>query len=228
MIHLRTLSVVILGFLVLGLLFTFGGASWAALRQQGADPGSSQATPSSSSSATLPGSSQGEAAPLEASVAPAATLPVTPGLWYKYYTGSDFISRSPTQCQPVYVIPGGICSSTATSCDFITRLDLPQGARITEIIFLFIDNSSSDMSYWLVRFDPLNDTFSDLISKATSGASSAVRTQTTTGSPITTIDNRYYTYQLQVRTSVAGTAQTIKGFRVGFQIPAVYLPLVMR
>lgn len=222
-LRMRTVSAVVLGLLVVGLL-AFGGVSLAALQQQTVDPGSSQETPPPSSSSSA--SSQGEEAPMEASVAPAAALPVTPGTWYKYYNGTDFISRSPTQYQTVYVVPGGIHASAGTSNDFITRLDLPQGARITEIVFLFIDNSTSDISYWLVRYDPLNDAYWDLISRSTAGASASVRTHTTTGSPITTVDNRNYAYQLNVRTRVANSSQVIKGFRVGYQIPVVYLPLV--
>ena len=165
---------------------------------------------------------------MDADSAPAATLPVTPGLWYKYFTGFDFVSRRPTEYQTVEVYVGGIRSSAGTSNDFVTRLDLPQGARIKEIIFLYVDNATSNINFWLVRYDPLNNTFSDLASQATSGASTAVRTQTATGSPITTIDNRNYTYQLQAWTYVANETHVIKGFRVGYEIPLVYLPLIAK
>jgi hypothetical protein len=177
---------------------------------------------------TTGASSQEGVAPVDAGNAPAATLPVTPGLWYKYFTGFDFVSRRPTQYQSVEVNFGGIRSSVGTFNDFVTRLDLTQGARIKEVIFLFVDNAPSDISYWLVRYDPLNNTFADLVSQTTSGASTAVRTQTTTGSPITTIDNRNYTYQLQARTYTADVTHVIKGFRVGYEIPLVYLPLIVR
>jgi hypothetical protein len=192
---------------------------------QAQGPGGAPPPPSSASSV----SSQGEDAPADAANAPAATLPVTPGTWYKYFTGFDFMSRRPTQYQPVEVYVGGIRSSAGTFNDFVTRLDLPQGARITEVIFLFVDNTTSNISYWLVRYDPLNNTFSDLVSSTTAGASAAVRTQTTSGAPIiTTIDNRNYTYQLQARTYVADETHVIKGFRVGYEIPIIYLPLISK
>ncbi len=221
----RVLFVVALSVLLLSLAFAFGRATLATPAQQGSDLTGSQASPPNPSTPSL--SSQGEMASADAASAPAATLPYTPTFWYKYYNGSDFISRSPTQYETVYAAPGGIYSSAGTLSQFITRVDLPQGARIREIIFIFVDNSTEDIGYWLVRYDPLNNAYSDLISNATSGAATSIRTQTTTGAPITTIDNCNYAYQLNVRTYVANSTQTIKGFRVGFEIPLNYLPLIM-
>src|SRR5262245_61580491 len=80
---------------------------------------------------------------------PASILPVTPGVTYRVYGGTEFRPRnSGTQ----YATDLGRTSWAGGPSDaFVVRLDLPQGAQITELLFLYVDNSPANLNFFLTR-----------------------------------------------------------------------------
>jgi hypothetical protein len=169
------------------------------------------------------------------------TYPTADGIVYKTFTGQDFYAAAQKDMKVanfgnglVAVVPG-----TTTDDHFLTlRLDLPQGARITEVVFYYVHGAKEKIEFNLVRYNPLAATAESLATlmageKDPVGADVQVKALTADfENPLAVVDNTAYEYSLQFFPSPGSRKHSdglrLAGARVGYTLPTVYLPAVNR
>lgn len=170
------------------------------------------ATPVGSASNGEPDGATGE---VVAFAAPAAT----PGTRYKTFSGVEFQPRTSVL---TYSNAGagalGVVATANAGSLFTLRVDLPQGATLTEVVWYIRDNNaSSSASMYTSRFLPSDDALTDVTASftTTAGASTAIQAIVATPASVVVVDNSVATYLLQV--SLGSTSNmTLFGARVGY------------
>jgi hypothetical protein len=174
--------------------------------------------PGPDNQAGLPAS---EAAPTVPDVVP----PTTPGTAYKTYSGTCFTPHGTENGATNYAGGGGVYRVSGSN-EYDCLLELPQGARVTEIVFYVRDDATSTIDLWFSIYQPDSGSFANVTGTNTSGAdSSAIIQRKLSGSPITTIDNTRYQYILEVVLRETTNQHVIFGARVGYRMTSV-LPVV--
>lgn len=158
-----------------------------------------------------------------------AAVPTTPGTTYKTFSGGAF---SPTNSSLTYSAQGGAVYATALppgGFSFSLELDLPQGAKITEVVFFVVDNdTASNMDLGLRSYNPETNSFSALETASSSGASTSLQTIVVPVDPPVQVDNTTTSYRLRVAPRVASSAHLLRGARIGYIVSQVYLPSVLK
>ena len=158
----------------------------------------------------------------------ALTAAITPGTFYRTFSGTRF---QPTSSAMTFAASGGAIYVTALpaggfslSFDF----DLPQGATITEVVFFAVDNNAANIDFSVRSYNPETNIFTTLESAASSGASAALQTIVIPVDPPVLVDNTTTSYRLRVAPGVASSAHLLRGARVGYTVPLVFLPSVIK
>ena len=159
--------------------------------------------------------------------APLIHTPPTFGTIYKNYAGSDF--------QPFYndtYNNAGVNAlyslGTGGGFFYTTRLNLPQGATITEVEFYYIDNDpAAAITFYLYQWNPSVNTAA-YNSGLSTGASSAIQKFGLLFAPVV-IDNTQYSYSIAANFGVGASGSNLQllGARVGYRGPVgtlFYLP----
>jgi hypothetical protein len=156
-------------------------------------------------------------AALSGASALAAFSTPTPGLRYQKYGGHDFKPITGTTTSWVYNDNGSIYAdfSVPGGHAFSTRLQLPQGAFISEVQFNFFSNDSIPLDFSLIAFD-LQNGFDVLFTSTSSTPNADIQTISLAGSPAV-VDNAVWNYVLRWRPGVSGPAHILWGARVGFR-----------
>lgn len=155
-------------------------------------------------------------------------LETTPGTFYRTYSGTRF---SPTSSALTYNAAGGAIYATALPVggfSFSMDFDLPAGAAITEVVFFVIDNDPTNINLSLRSYNPETDSFMILKSAATMGASPTLQTIVIPVDPPIQVDNTTTSYRLRVAPGVASANHLLRGARIGYTIPQVFLPAVAK
>ncbi len=154
-------------------------------------------------------------------------------VYYKTYSGNDFTARS-SLVEFDYQSGGAIYATklvggASDKDSFVARLDLPNGARIVEVIFYVVDNTASNFIVAVTSYAPATKGFTNLLFDTPNlPANTSVQAITKAGNPITTVDNRNFNYVLRIQPQVTGTNHQIVGARVGYTVPTAYLPILLR
>lgn len=158
-----------------------------------------------------------------------SAVPTTPGTTYRTYSGGAF---QPTSSSMTYEPFGGAIYATfipAGGVSFSLELDLPQGAKITEVVFFVVDNdAASNMDLSLRSYNPETNSFSALKTASSSGASTSLQTIVVPVDPPVQVDNTTTSYRLRVAPGVASSAHLLRGARIGYIVSQVYLPSVLK
>jgi hypothetical protein len=164
----------------------------------------------------------------QTAASPDAVPPTAPGTVYKTYSGTAFTPHGTSSATTAYAGGGGVYR-TAGSIELDCLLELPQGARVTEIVYyLRDDNATTDIQYWFATYQPDIGAYSNIASGATTGVQSgAIVQRVFHGSPLTIIDNTRYQYLLEVGLSETASTQVVYGARVGYVPAGVMLPAVL-
>ncbi len=155
-------------------------------------------------------------------------VPTVPGTYYRTFSGTRF---QPTSSELTFSASGGAVYATALppgGYSFSLDFDLPQGATITEVVFFVIDNNAANFGLSLRSYNPETDVFNILESASSSGASSALQTIVLPVNPQVQVNNATTSYRLRAAPGVGSNAHVLRGARVGYTIPLVFLPLVTR
>ncbi|MEO8056312.1 MAG: hypothetical protein ABI768_14225 [Acidobacteriota bacterium] len=135
------------------------------------------------------------------------------------YTRSLGIQYTPRTSGQTYAYPGGGCAyqTTATGGDYITPLNVPDGAILKYLRIYFYDTTATDLVAWIVRYDQAGNTV-DLTSVSSSGAAGYGTTLSPTITEV--VDTALYSYGLVWRPNVYTSAQQFCGARVAYYWPA--------
>ncbi len=150
--------------------------------------------------------------------------PTTTGVTYVSFAGSNFETRDSSI---TYSDAGTGQARYQTSTNYelhVARLDLPQGSRITQLVWYVYDNdASNDASLFLTRWGA--DTgYDDVDFVGTSGTTAVVQTLTSTLNLV--VDNSSNTYVLQARLWAGTSSIQLWGARVGYIAPTFsFVPL---
>jgi hypothetical protein len=163
-------------------------------------------------------------------VAPDTVPPTTPGTLYKTYSGTCFTPHGTESAASQYAGGGGIYrTSTSGSSEFDCLLELPQGARVTEVIYYVRDNSANTINLWFATYRPDIGAYANITSTDTTGVnSSAIVQRGFSGSSLTVIDNTAFQYLLEVGLNETTSNHTIYGARVGYVASTTFLPQVLK
>ena len=163
-----------------------------------------------------------EAAP----IVPDAVPPTTRGTAYRTYSGTCFTPHGTENGATNYAGGGGVYRVSG-SYEYDCLLELPQGARVTEVIFYVRDDSTQTIDVWFGTYQPDAGLYANIAGTNTAGAdSSAIIQRKLSGSPLTTIDNTRYQYLLEVIPRETTNSHVIFGARVGYIPSTTMLPLV--
>jgi hypothetical protein len=213
--------------LVLGLVLGFAAGRvlpWA-VPVRAAEATLSGAQGPSPSGEAGPGNNRGHAA---AAASPDALPSTVAGSLYRTYSGTCFTPLGTSSAATAYAGGGGIYR-TIGSQDLDCLIELPSGARVTEVIFYFRDNSTATISFRFATYQPDVGAYSNIASTDSAGVEAdALVTRMLSGSPLATIDNASYQYLLEVGLPEATSNHVIYGARVGYIIPTTFLPLTTR
>lgn len=165
-------------------------------------------------------------APADVAIPAVAT---TPGTYYRTYAGITF---QPTNSGLTYSAIGGAVHATALPAggySFTLPLDLPPGATITEVVFFVVDNDATfNMTVELRSYTPETNTYSFLETQDTSGQSTVLQTIVLPVDPPIQTDLTTRSYLLRAAPGVPSSAHLLRGARVGYTVPQVFLPMVTR
>lgn len=158
-----------------------------------------------------------------------SALPTTPGTTYRTYSGGEFFVTSSSL---TFNSLGGAVYATSLppgGFSFSKELDLPQGAKITEVVFFVIDNDgTTNMDLSLRSYNPETNSFNTLASGSSSGASASLQIITLTLTTPVIVDNTTTSYRLRVEPFVASSAHLLRGARVGYIVSQVFLPSIAK
>ena len=140
--------------------------------------------------------------------------PATPGVTYSTFDGVAFRPDANDDGSSKYIVGGGI--SPAAYGWYAVRLDLPQAARVTELVWYVKDNSANNLALYLYSFDQSGVGGTSLAYAASSGASTAIQTLTASFTvPDVTVDNSKKSYLLYVL-APADLGLVLYGARLGY------------
>lgn len=155
---------------------------------------------------------------LSPNVLPGVATPATvAGVSYKTIGGQNF---SPRDSDLTYGTGGSgmpIWAKANGAEIFAARVDLPQGARITEVVWYIVDNDAvNDAQLFLTRWDGVGS-MADLSSRSTTSAATGIQALVTDVTPASIyVDNTASTYELQARLWGESSAILFYGARVGY------------
>ncbi len=145
---------------------------------------------------------------------------LTPGMTYKLFSGFDFEPNT-SNLGYSYTASGRYATVLDSTAGFSLRLDLPQGAQVYEIMFLYRDNSTLSLNFFVSTYTPSTRRYSDPYSANTDGVQATNIMGYTffnpSGAALFSIDNVNTEYRLRVRMSEASSNQIIYGARVGYK-----------
>ncbi len=150
-----------------------------------------------------------------------------PGITYRMYSGVGFATRSSTT---TYGYPNAGGKYTTAGIDWVTRpLDLPQGARITEIAWYYTDTDAAvEPAFALTAYAAHAPATSDLditSAPATSAAGIHVLVRDLTATNVV-VDNTATSYNLLALTNSTTNSVVFYGARIGYLAPAAqYVPI---
>jgi hypothetical protein len=151
-----------------------------------------------------------------------------PGTLYKTYSGTCFTPHGTSSTATAYAGGGGVYR-TGGSIELDCLLELPSGARVTQVIFYIRDNSAATINLWFATYRPDVGQYANIASTSSSGVdTSAIVTLALSGSPLTTIDNTQYQYLLEVGLNETNSNHVIFGARVGYIASTTSLPLILK
>ena len=140
--------------------------------------------------------------------------PATPGVTYATFDGVAFRPDANDDGSSKYVVGGGI--SPAAYGWYAVRLELPQNARVTELVWYVKDNSANNLALYMYSFDQSGAGGTSLSYAASSGASTAIQTLTASFTvPDVTVDNSKKSYLLYVL-APADLGLVLYGARLGY------------
>jgi hypothetical protein len=153
--------------------------------------------------------------------------PTTPGTFYKTVAGLDFIPEANTTVYDRGTATGQLeLEAASVDSEFVFRLELPQGAVITEVLWYFTKpTASGGYNFELRRIEPSNSDVLALYSNDTAPAVAGGAIQLLTGTTTATVaqrtvDNTAFTYSLQADLPfVAAQIFLFYGVRVGYTLP---------
>jgi len=102
------------------------------------------------------------------------------------------------------------------------KLDIPDGATITDMTVIFEDASApSDLDFDLKRVDPLAGTTDFMASLDPTGSVAGIRTETTSSISLNTIDNTnfYYTIRVCSNAWITNGAFGVRAVRIDYTVP---------
>jgi hypothetical protein len=188
----------------------------------------SSAQPSPPTGGTGHDNDRGHAAPATASAPSAAVPPTVPGTLYRTYSGTRFTPLGTSSAATAYAGGGGVYR-TAGSQELDCLVELPSGARVTEVIFYFRDNSIASIDFSFATYQPDIGAYSNIASTDSAGVETeAVVNRMLSGTPLATIDNARFQYLLEVGLPETTNNHVIYGARVGYVVPTTFLPLTTR
>lgn len=156
------------------------------------------------------------------------SVQTAPGVLYRTFSGTRF---QPTSSALTYSAMGGAIYATALPAggfSFSLDFDLPAGATITEVVFFVIDNDATNMDLSLRSYRPETDAFAAIASATSSGASPTLQIVVLPVNPPVQVDNTTTAYRLRVAPGVASAAHLLRGARIGYTVPVLFLPLIAR
>ena len=139
---------------------------------------------------------------------------VTPGVSYVSTAGQDF---KPTNSTSGWQYVGGNgLQLTGAAGQVGTRLNVPQGALITECAFWVTYNDTNGMSALLAPSKNDSSTFQTVLGTPTIAQSpSPQQVDVAIPTPVP-VDNSLYSYDLRVTFGTAGSTQLLHGARIGY------------
>lgn len=161
----------------------------------------------------------------------AQTAQATSATYYQTYIWRDF---QPFQSSVGVSFTGDGANRrlymTSGGGEVTARLQLPQGAQVTEATYFYFKNTVTPMdlgmSIW--REDLATGQIAGFASIVPSITSTNMLSATLTVSPALVIDNSQYAYEIYVG-MYAGTPNLgFRGARIGYTVPTVWLPLMNR
>jgi hypothetical protein len=156
------------------------------------------------------------------------SVATAPGTLYRTFSGTRF---QPTSSALTYAASAGAIYATALppgGYSFSLDFDLPSGATITEVVFFVIDNDTTNMDLSLRSYKPETDAFITLESASSSGASQTLQIIVVPVDPPIQVDNTTTSYRLRVAPGVGSSAHLLRGARIGYTVPVLFLPLIAR
>jgi hypothetical protein len=134
-------------------------------------------------------------------------FPAVSGASYISYIGNDFRSRQ--NAPQTYVSGGG---TTGTEYLYLP-VHLPQGAAIFEV-HVYFKKSAGDLSIFFEFYDPSALAVTTIFNTTTAAfpTSASVQALIRTGSPLVTIDDASFAYELEILTG----ANVLTGARIGY------------
>jgi hypothetical protein len=161
--------------------------------------------------------------------APAA--PATSATYYQTYIWRDF---QPFQSSVGVAFtgdgPNRRLYMTSGGGEVTARLQLPQGAHVTEATYFYFKNTATpmDLGLWISREDLATGQSAGFASIVPSITSTNMLSATLTLSPPLVIDNSQYAYEIYVG-MYAGTPNLgFRGARIAYTVPTVWLPSIYR
>lgn len=173
--------------------------------------------------------------PAEAS-RPIATMP---GVIYQTFAGQDFRAVDPGGTK-VKFTPGGqvaVIPGTTSENHFLSaRLNLPQGARVIEIVFYYVRKTNEEIVFHLARYDPsaavVDYPLTLTAGDAVEGEVQSVYAMGSMDAPLVVFDNAVYQYSLEYFPSPGSHKHNdglwLSGARIGYGLPSTYIPLVSK
>ncbi len=120
--------------------------------------------------------------------------------------------------------------ATSGGGELAARLQLPQGAQVTEATYFYFKNTvtPSDIGMSILREDLATGQSAAFASSAPNITSTNIQSTTLTISPALVIDNSQYSYEIYVGLYAGTPNLGFRGARIGYTVPTVYLPLLNR
>jgi len=119
---------------------------------------------------------------------------------------------------------------TSGGGEVTARLQLPQGAQVTEVTYFYFDNTATpmDIGMGVTRDSLATGEYATFALVTPSITSTSMMSSTLAISPPLVIDNSQYSYGIWVL-MYAGTPNLgFRGARIGYTVPTVWLPLINR
>ena len=120
--------------------------------------------------------------------------------------------------------------ATGGGGEVTARLQLPQGAQVTEVTYFYFDNTATpmDMGMGVTRDSLATGDYAVFASVTPSITNTSMMSSTVALSQPLVIDNSQYAYGIWVL-MYAGTPNLgFRGARIGYTVPTAWLPLINR
>jgi|YelNatPaOPRAMG01_1025707.scaffolds.fasta_scaffold00334_42 hypothetical protein len=166
-------------------------------------------------------------------------IAATPGVIYQTFAGQDFRAVDPGGTK-VKFTPGGqvaVIPGTTSENHFLSaRLNLPQGARVIELVFYYVRETNGTIVFRLARYDPsaasVDYPLTLTAGETVKGEVQSVYAMGSMDAPLAVIDNAVYQYSLEYFPSPGShqhnDALRLSGARIGYVLPTTYIPVVSK